>query len=238
MSENGSGGHPGLPAHVSARLQRPEVRAALEAARAKLAAQQAAAAQAATASGLPGGSSAAPVSAGTSGHQQQQQPQLSSAVPTARSAASAVARTNPIFGEAAVLSPGKKVDREYTPVLADAIRAPTLEALTPDAGLPPVGDLFSAACPALPAYLDTNSGSGPGGQEAAAAGTPPQLPDWDRSRPFLTGTFLLEEAAGKGQDGSTGSRAGNRAGVAPAVLETYPTHVQESLRECRWLWFS
>lgn len=225
MSESGSG-HAGLPAHLSARMQRPEVQAALEAARAKLAAQQAAAAQAA--SSLQGGVAAAPGPPYSTAHQQRQ----SSAAASAPAGATAVARTNPIFGEAAVLSPDKKVDREYTPVLADAIRAPTLEALAPEAGLPPVGDLFSAACPALPAYLDARSGSGRGPMQAAAADAAPQLPDWDRSRPFLTGTFLLDEAAGKGQDGSAGSRAGSRAGAAPAVLDTYPTHVQESLREC------
>ncbi|KAL4425465.1 hypothetical protein ABPG75_009481 [Micractinium tetrahymenae] len=231
MATSGGSGTAGLPPHLSAQLQRPEVRAALEAARAKLAVQQAAAAQAAAASGSLGSTAGAPVGSGLQ-QQQQQQPQRPSAAPTAPAGASAVARTNPIFGEAAVLSPDKKVDREYTPVLADAIRAPTLEALAPDAGLPPVGDLFTAARPALPAYLDNRGGSGAGSSGAHAAGASPQLPDWDRDRPFLTGAFLLEEAAGKGRDGSdssTGSRAGSRAGAASAVLETYAAHVQESL---------
>lgn len=226
-------GPAGLPAHLSARLQQPEVQAALEAVRAKRALQQAAAVQAGAAASLPGNVGGTAVPTASSHHQQRQQ---SNAVPSAPAGAAAVARTNPIFGEAAVLSPDKKVDREYTPVLADAIRAPTLEALAPDAGLPPVGDLFSAACQALPAYLDQRSGRGAGAKDGAAAGAAPQLPDWDRSRPFLTGAFLLEEAAGKGQDGSNSGRAGSGAGATSAVLETYPTHVQETMRECHHTW--
>ena len=137
--------------------------------------------------------------------------------------------------QAAILSPDKKSDREYTPKLADAIRAPTLDdALAPDAGLPPVGDLFSAV-PQLPAYLQANVGA-PGAPKAA-----PQLPDWNAKRPFLTGRFLLEGAVEQQQQqGSSGggSKAGGRgngvtgaAATAAQVLESYPPSVQESLRE-------
>jgi hypothetical protein len=119
------------------------------------------------------------------------------------------ARNNPMFGEAAILSPDKKVDREYTPKLADAIRAPSpSSALQPDGALPPVGDLF-APRPALPAYLT----------EASSA---PRLPDWDSRRPYLTGRFLYDAAVdGKGGGSSEASR--------PPALDTYPAGVQESL---------
>ena len=138
--------------------------------------------------------------------------------------------------QAAILSPDKKSDREYTPKLADAIRAPTLDdALAPDAGLPPVGDLFSPV-PQLPAYLQANVGA-PGAPQAA-----PQLPDWNAKRPFLTGRFLLEGAVEQqqqqGSSSSSGGKAGGRgngatgaAATAAQVLESYPPSVQESLRE-------
>lgn len=108
------------------------------------------------------------------------------------------------------------MDREYTPTLADAIRAPTLDALVPDAALPPVGDLFERAQPELPAYVS--------GASCAA----PQLPEWNARRPFLTGRFLYEAAVAEQQQGGAGRGEGR-----PAVLESYPAAVQESLRECR-----
>ena len=137
--------------------------------------------------------------------------------------------------QAAILSPDKKSDKEYTPKLADAIRTPTLDdALAPDAGLPPVGDLFSAV-PQLPAYLQANVGAR-GAPQAA-----PQLPDWNSKRPFLTGRFLLDGAveqqqrqqgsSGGGKAGSGGSGATGAAATAAQVLESYPPSVQESLRE-------
>lgn len=110
---------------------------------------------------------------------------------------------------------------EYTPTLADTIRAPTLDALVPDACLPPVGDLFSAT-PELPEYLKN------------VAGKPvvPELPAWNTRRPFLTGRFLHDAAVEQ-----QGSKGGSRGGDTRAqVLESYPAAVQESLREHQWCW--
>lgn len=117
--------------------------------------------------------------------------------------------------QAAILSPDKKVDREYTPKLADAIRAPSPSGtLQPDGALPPVGDLF-APRPALPAYLSQGPAS------------VPRLPEWDSRRPYLTGRFLYDAAVD-----SKGSSEGSR----PPALDTYPAGVQESLREWHVLW--
>lgn len=222
MSGGGLAGAPG--AGLPANLQRPEVLAALEVTRAKFAAQQAAAA--AAAAQQPNGVAASASVPYRQQHQQPSQPQPSTGLPARPAGATALlgaTRTNPMFGEAALFSPDKKSDREYTPVLADAIRAPTLDALAPDAGLPPVGDLF-AATPQLPAYL-------PKGKDGAPAllGAP-ALPPWDGRRAFLTGRFVWDEAQERVQQG--GAAAGR-----PAVLETYPLHVQEALREwaARWV---
>ncbi|PSC76155.1 Gamma-tubulin complex component 2 [Micractinium conductrix] len=214
MSGGGLAGAPG--AGLPANLQRPEVLAALEVTRAKFAAQQAAAA--AAAAQQPNGVAASASVPYRQQHQQPSQPQPSTGLPARPAGATALlgaTRTNPMFGEAALFSPDKKSDREYTPVLADAIRAPTLDALAPDAGLPPVGDLF-AATPQLPAYL-------PKGKDGAPAllGAP-ALPPWDGRRAFLTGRFVWDEAQERVQQG--GAAAGR-----PAVLETYPLHVQEAL---------
>ena len=132
--------------------------------------------------------------------------------PCMRLAPTAAAPIWPLV-QAAVLSPDKKVDREYTPKLADAIRAPSPSgALQPDGALPPVGDLFSQR-PALPAYM------------AAGASAVPSLPDWDSRRPYLTGRFLYDAAVeGKGSS--------SEASRVPA-LDSYPAAVQESLREWR-----
>lgn len=109
------------------------------------------------------------------------------------------------------MSPDKKVDREYTPKLADAIRAPSPSGtLQPDGALPPVGDLF-APRPALPAYLQQGPSSAP------------RLPDWDSRRPYLTGRFLYDAAVDSKGSSSEASR--------PPALDTYPAGVQESLRE-------
>ena len=117
--------------------------------------------------------------------------------------------------QAAILSPDKKVDREYTPKLADAIRAPSPSGtLQPDGALPPVGDLF-ALRPALPAYLSQGPAS------------VPRLPEWDSRRPYLTGRFLYDAAVD-----SKGSSEASR----PPALDTYPAGVQESLREWHVLW--
>lgn len=114
--------------------------------------------------------------------------------------------------QAAILSPDKKVDREYTPKLADAIRAPSPSGtLQPDGALPPVGDLF-APRPALPAYLKEGASSAP------------RLPDWDSRRPYLTGRFLYDAAVD-----SKGSSSGEAS--RPLALDMYPAGVQESLRE-------
>lgn len=239
MSNSGGSGPAGVPAGLPAHLQRPEVRAALEATRAKLALQQAAAGghQQHLTQQQPNGSALGSKAGAVPPRQQQQLPRAGGAAhpaaagrpgapqaagrPGAAPAAAAVARNNPIFGEEAIISPDKKLDREYTPTLADAIRAPTLEALVPDPGLPPVGDLFGLR-PALPAYLE--QGGVPGA---------PQLPAWDSGRPFLSGRFLLDKAQEQARSGGEGGRAGS---AGAAVLESYPAHVQESLRECGWCW--
>jgi hypothetical protein len=215
----GAGQH--LGSSIPPHLARPEVRAALEATRAKFAMQQ-------QQNGGAGAVPPLPTSANQPQQQQQQQagipagwaagpaPGVGRVVPAAGASQHAGAyRTNPMFGEAALLSPDKKVDREYTPRLADAIRAPSLDALVPDAHLPPVGDLF-AAQPALPAYVDT------------ARLAAPTLPAWDTQRPFLTGRFLYAEAAAAGAPGGRGAA---QRDDQPPVLESYPPHVQESLRE-------
>lgn len=122
--------------------------------------------------------------------------------------------------QAAILSPDKKVGREYTPTLADAIRTPQADGGAggvPDAALPPVGDLFSAQ-PQLPEYLKAGGAAGPP--------SVPQLPAWNARRPYLTGRFLAD-AAGE-QQGQAGPRAEE---VRAQVLDGYPAAVQESLRE-------
>ena len=111
--------------------------------------------------------------------------------------------------QAAILSPEKKVDREYVPKLADAMRAPSSDVLSADSGLPPVGDLF-AADPQLPAGLRLAGGN-------AAL---PALPSWNVARPYLTGRFLLEVAHTQQLQPARGE-----------VLQTYPPAVQEALCE-------
>eukprot|EP00887_Chlorella_sp_A99_P000883 scaffold5.g883.t1 len=199
------------------RLDAPEVRAALEANRAKLAmmAPGVGGAAAAASTGAPppaersipaaaAGAGAPAVAAAAQQQQQPQQPQQPSGY------------RNPMYGEAALLSPDKKVGREYAPKLADAIRAPTSDTLVAEPSLPPVGDLF-AAQPQLPAGL--RLGGGGDGADAPADGSGlPRLPDWNVARPYLTGRFLLEVAQQQQLQPPGGE-----------VLQTYPPAVQEAL---------
>jgi hypothetical protein len=154
---------------------------------------------------IPAGRGPAAAAGRSTEQQQQQQQQQAGAY-----------RVNPMFGEAAVLSPDKKVDREYTPRLADAIRTPSLDALVPGASLPPVGDLF-ADQPELPLSAE------------AVLHTAPKLPDWDTQRASLTGRSLWDEAVAHSRAGGAAKEDDSK----PQVLETYPPHVQESLRKCQ-----
>lgn len=115
---------------------------------------------------------------------------------------------NPVFGEAQRPSPDKS--REYAPKYAEVMRQPSGLAMTTDASLPMLGDLY-AAQPELPAGISFTATDD-------ASGSLPQMPGWNSSRPYLTGQFILEIAE---------QRIGSRESAE--VLESYPTSVQETI---------
>jgi gamma-tubulin complex component 2 len=92
-------------------------------------------------------------------------------------------------------SPDKK-PKEYTPRFADAIRA-AASSLSPEAAIPPVGDLFSPL-PSLPVHLSQQQ---QGGNKNNTTDTPqsssssqpptPTPPEWLAGRLYLNGSFLF-----------------------------------------------
>ena len=195
-------------AALRARLEAPEVKAALEANRSRMLLMNANASAAAPGTaGAPqqqqaaGPAPAQPLAGSAAAPQQQQQQQPAAAMGSQY--------RNPVFGEvsSAVLAaphcsalspqrcpshsrnfaprtrsrpdrpqkqasrPSPDKSREYTPKSADAVRAPAAGALSSDAALPPLGDLFAPA-PELPAGLRF---------DAAAAAAGARLPRHSRS---------------------------------------------------------
>jgi gamma-tubulin complex component 2 len=123
--------------------------------------------------------------------------------------------SNPVYGDDAMAgSPAVNSASEgsYEPKLAGVIRPPPIAGLTPDAGLPPVGDLFSAE-PRLP--------PGVGVIDHASSSAPTCFPPWDSQRSFLSARHTFEAAADRA-DGRT-------APIAPQSLEPYPVQVQETM---------
>ena len=203
------------------RLDDPEILAVLEANRAKLVMMQQQQQQQRTSS------------------QQQQQPNIPAAVglPKPPMDTSGRMRSNPVFGSGddatANTANTTQLHNEYIPALAAAMRTPPIStSLSADAGLPPVGDLFSPE-PALPVNISTTSTTPASAdivtrslsfttantkKDSATDTTLPQFASWDVSRPFLSGRFLYDSAA------STSTTAS-----APPPLESYPPQAQESM---------
>jgi gamma-tubulin complex component 2 len=182
-----------------ARLDNPEVRAHLEATRARLDAMRA----------QGGGGAAAAAAEPPLRPNPAFSPDAPDGAPPPPSAPLAAAPSGP-----------------YAPKFAGALRAPPAAlAAAPDAGLPPVGDLFSPEQELPPGLL--------------LSPPPPRFPSWDSSRPALTGAALLDTARRR-------AAGAPDAGPPPPPLESHPPAAQEELlvdellhafdgREGRWV---
>lgn len=146
-------------------------------------------------------------------------------------------RSNPVFSvEQTMATPGPRLSEEYAPKLAGVLRTPPISGIASDAGLPPVGDLFSPQ-PALPLGLSIGSSHPSSSGAAQKAGRPhsdggstmvsdeydpiPHFAAWDSTRPYLSSQFLFNHAT---------DLASGQVSAAPAQpLESYPPQVQESM---------
>jgi len=225
------------------RLDDPEIRAVLEANRAKMAmmqAQKQAQEQVAAA-----GTSNNPTFATNTSSADGTVDVSSVGLPTPAVGTSNTAttsgnlRSNPVFSVEEMMAPTSDphLSEEYAPKLSGVLRTPPISGIASDAGLPPVGDLFSPQ-PALP--LGLSFGSSQLSSTAAAArrvGGPhsagtssmisneydpiPHFAAWDSTRPYLSNQFLFNHAA---------DLASGQVSAAPAQpLESYPPQVQESM---------
>ena len=212
----------------SSRLDNPEIRAVLEANRAKLAqmqAQQEAHQQQYRAAREP--RTAAPAPDYRAGDSANSTPRAA-----AVNMASGGVRSNPMFGEDPTATPGPAMSADYIPKLSGVMRTPPISGLVSDAKLPPVGDLFmpepqlplglSLGGPTVPPSIRSTHGySGAAETHLKTSDPLPQFAPWDTSRPYLTGNFLFNNAA---------ERASGRSPASPAQpLESYPPQVQESM---------
>lgn len=212
----------------SSRLDNPEVRAVLEANRAKLAmmqAQQEAHQQQYSTSREPRASVPA-----QDHHPRAQGPTTSQPRQGRMDVGTGGIRSNPMFGEEAMATPGPAISGDYIPKLSGVMRTPPIAGLASDAKLPPVGDLFMPE-PQLPLGLSLAGSTLPaprthgyGGGSTDPSLKPEAIPhfaSWDGGRSYLSGSFLFNSAA---------ERAAGRAPASPAqALESYPPQVQESM---------
>jgi gamma-tubulin complex component 2 len=221
------------------RLDDPEIRAVLEANRAKIAmmqAQKQAQEQATAAAAAAGTINAAnnPSSVdGVVGVASVGLPKVAAVGTTATTSGNL--RSNPVFSIEEMMgpTPGPRISGEYAPKLAGVLRTPPISGIASDAGLPPVGDLFSPQ-PALPLGLSlgpSSSSSLTPQRRPHSAGSSSMVSDeydpiphfaaWDSTRPYLSSQFLFNHAA---------DLAAGQASAAPAQpLESYPPQVQESM---------
>jgi gamma-tubulin complex component 2 len=220
------------------RLDDPEIRAVLEANRAKMAMMQAQK-QAAAAGTKSNPTFATNTGDGIVGVSSVGLPKP--AVGTTNTATTGGnLRSNPVFSVEEMLAPtpGPRLSEEYAPKLSGVLRTPPISGIASDAGLPSVGDLFSPQ-PALPLGLSIGSShvsstaaaaaQRVGGSYSAGSSTMisnefdpiPHFAAWDSTRPYLSNQFLFNHAA---------ELASGQVSAAPAQpLESYPPQVQESM---------
>ncbi|KDD74049.1 hypothetical protein H632_c1621p0, partial [Helicosporidium sp. ATCC 50920] len=110
--------------------------------------------------------------------------------------------SNPVYDQAKASSPYLKSSPDYLPKYSDAIRSAPMHFPGVDSGLPDCGDLWATG--SLPSARDADSSS----YELT--------PSWDKSRRFLSGSYLQELAS-------------ETDAQEPLVLEAYPPGVQEKL---------
>lgn len=197
------------------RLNDPEIRAVLEANRAKIAMMQQ--------------------------QKQQQQEQLQ---PTTQ-ASNSQYHSNPVYGDDNTSSPHIQgsLGEGYTPKLSDSMKSAPISGLSSDACLPPVGDLFSPE-PQLPISLRLNPPITTNTTSTAATSSTDisssylldsnsysaSFASFDSSRPYLTGKFLYDIASGMMSLQTQSSEQKERnQNQQPYGLDTYPSSEQEKL---------
>lgn len=125
--------------------------------------------------------------------------------------------SNPVYGDAAAVSTPASgsghttVDENYAPKLRDAIRSPPVSGVSSGAKLPPLGDLFSHA-PQLPLGIDINP------KDKLF----PSFPSWDAERMYLTKCHAYSNEV----DGSSKDKNGT---MDDHLLDAYPPAIQESM---------
>ena len=124
--------------------------------------------------------------------------------------------SNPVYGDedaAATPTAQTRSDGSYAPKLAGAIRSPPVAVISSGAPLPPLGDLFSPS-PQLPLGIDIKTNS-------SSNRKVPGFALWDSERPYLSKSHVYRDASER--------MLGQTSSTATQKLESYPYEIQESL---------